>query len=89
MDQRLTHLEGRVNQHASPFTRFEKRFDGLEQRMARLEERVDARFDGIDRRFDLLDTKLSHHFAWMMGIHVTVIVAFVGITLVTLLAPQG
>lgn len=53
--QRLTHLEGRVNEHASLFTMFEKRFDAIEKRF----DAVDQRFDRLDQRVDRFEERVD------------------------------
>ena len=40
-----------------------------------LEHRTDSRFEAMERRIDALDQKVSSHFVWLVGLHVTTLVA--------------
>jgi uncharacterized coiled-coil protein SlyX len=92
LQHRTAFLEGRVTEHSqmldgiretiSSFEeRVDRRFESLEQRMDRrfesLEQRMDRRFEGVDRRLDGLDVKVSRQFMWLVGLHVTTLMAIV------------
>ena len=53
------------------------RISAVEGAIRHLEQRMDARFEAVDRRFDALDGKMSRQFMWLVGLHVTTLVAIV------------
>jgi tetrahydromethanopterin S-methyltransferase subunit G len=59
----------------------------LRESSARL-DRMDQRFDRIDERFDRLEDRLAKQFGWIIGMQVTVLLAFVG-SVVTLVVMRG
>lgn len=74
LEERVSHVEGQVNE-------LSLRLSGVEAAIRHLEQRTDARFDAVDRRFEALDAKMSRQFVWLVGIMVTVLVAVVGAVL--------
>ncbi len=72
-EQRVAHLEGRVEGQARMLTdvvdavryletRMEQRFDGLEQRFSGVDVKftgLDARFGGIDHRFNTIEGRVT------------------------------
>jgi tetrahydromethanopterin S-methyltransferase subunit G len=47
-----------------------------------------ARLDRMDQRFDRLEDRLAKQFGWIIGMQVTVLLAFVG-SVVTLVVMRG
>jgi hypothetical protein len=96
LEERVAYIEGQVNEQSHAplevrdairslehrmdtcFGGHDRRFDAIDRRF----EAVDRRLDGVDRRIDRLDEKVSRQFLWLVGIHVTTLVAIVS-TLLT------
>jgi hypothetical protein len=78
--ERLFAVEAIVNEHSHTVA-------GLRESSARL-DRMDQRFDRIDERFDRLEDRLAKQFGWIIGMQVTVLLAFVG-SVVTLVVMRG
>jgi hypothetical protein len=70
LQERVAHVEGQVNE-------LSLRISAVEGAIRHLEQRMDARFESVDRRFDALDGKMSRQFMWLVGMHVTTLVAIV------------
>ena len=73
----LSALEQRMD---ARFEAVDRRFEAVDRRFEAIDRRFDAvdrRFDGLERRMDTLDDKISRHFAWVVGIQVTTLVAIV------------
>jgi uncharacterized coiled-coil protein SlyX len=85
VEERLSHLEGRVAEQASMFTELRESIRHLEHRMDAGFQQIERRFEAIDRRFEAMDAKLtaldqsgSRQFAWLAGMMVTLLIAVVG-----------
>jgi predicted nuclease with TOPRIM domain len=82
LERRFEQLEGRFVQLEGRFVQLEGRFVQLEgrtdTRFEQFERRTDARFDAIDRRFEVQDDKTARQFTWLVGLHVTTLIAVVG-----------
>jgi hypothetical protein len=50
----------------------------LRDEMLRGFKRLDARFDRLESRFERLDDKVDRHFIWIVGIQLTMMIAFIG-----------
>ncbi|OFW07200.1 MAG: hypothetical protein A3I61_04250 [Acidobacteria bacterium RIFCSPLOWO2_02_FULL_68_18] len=70
LEERISHVEGQVNE-------LSLRLSGVEAAIRHLEQRTDARFDAVDRRFEVLDAKMSRQFTWLVGIQITTLIAIV------------
>jgi hypothetical protein len=70
LQERVAHVEGQV-------TELSLRISAVEGAIHHLERRMDSRFEAVDRRFDALDGKMSRQFMWLVGLHVTTLVAIV------------
>jgi hypothetical protein len=81
LEQRLSYLEGRMEEHSNLLTGTRGVLLSLDRRMLRLEEALDAKVGALDLKIDTkiaaLDHKLDQRFAWMIGLQVTTILAFV------------
>jgi predicted nuclease with TOPRIM domain len=75
LERRFEQLEGRFVQLEGRFVQLEGRTD---TRFDQFERRNDARFDAIDRRFEVQDEKAARQFTWLVGLHVTTLIAVVG-----------
>jgi hypothetical protein len=75
VEERVAFLEARVEEHARMTDGIREAImsmdDRLDRRMARLEEKIDLRADAVDAR-------MSRQFLWLVGLHVTTLVAMVG-----------
>jgi hypothetical protein len=71
VEERVSHVEGQMNE-------LSQRLSGVEGAIRHLEQRMDARFETLDRRIDAIDAKISRQFVWLVGIMVTVLIAVVG-----------
>lgn len=71
VEERLAHVEGRLNEQSQLFAM-------IRDALASLEGRVDRRFDAIDRRFEAVENELQYHFRWTIGIQVTMFALIVG-----------
>jgi uncharacterized coiled-coil protein SlyX len=74
----VRHLEQRMD---ARFEGTDRRFEAIDRRFEAIDRRfeaVDRRFDVLDRRIDGLDEKVSRQFVWLVGLHVTTLVAMVG-----------
>jgi hypothetical protein len=85
LEERVAYIEGQVSEQShvthdvreavrSLEHRVDVRFEAIDRRF----EAVDRRFDTVDRRIDALDEKVSRQFVWLVGLHVTTLVAIVG-----------
>ena len=73
----IVHLEQRMDRR---FELLEQRFTGIEQRFIGIDQRfaaIDQRLAGMDERIGSLDVKVSRQFMWLVGMHVTTLVAIV------------
>lgn len=73
----IVSLEQRIDRR---FEAVDARFAAIDARFASIDLRLDAidrRFEGVDRRLDGLDTKMSRQFMWLVGLHVTTLLAIV------------
>jgi uncharacterized coiled-coil protein SlyX len=73
----LVSLEQRMDRR---FELLEQRFTTIDQRFVTIDQRfvaIDQRFAGLDQRIDALDAKVSRQFTWLVGMHVTTLVAIV------------
>jgi len=50
----------------------------LQEQVGNLREETGNLREQMDRRFEVLDQKVDHHFTWLVGIQVAVLVAIVG-----------
>ena len=83
----IRQLERRLD---TRFDAIEESFDGrlgaldakLDHRTQVLEDKFERRIDALegrlDRRNDALEDKMSRQFSWLVGVHVTTLVATVG-----------
>lgn len=85
IEERVAYIEGQVSEQSHAMVdvreavrmlehRVDARFEAIDRRF----EAVDRRFDTVDRRIDALDEKMSRQFVWLVGLHVTTLVAIVG-----------
>jgi hypothetical protein len=78
---RVAFLEGRVTEHSQMLNGIRVTISCFEERVDRrfesLEQRMDRRFEGVDRRLDGLDANVSRQFMWLVGLHVTTLMAIV------------
>ncbi len=77
IDRRLEGLEQRMDRR---FESIDQRFVGIDQRFVSIDQRfvaIDQRFVATDLRIDALDAKVSRQFMWLVGLHVTTLVAIV------------
>lgn len=66
MDRRFDAMDGR-------FDATDRRFDAIDRRF----DAIDRRFEGGDRRVEGLEQKVDRQFRWLVGIHMTTLVAMV------------
>ena len=78
LEERVAYIEGQVSEQSHALLEVRDTVHHLEQRMGARFEAVDRRFDTVDRRIDRLDDKVSRQFVWLVGIHLTTLVAIVG-----------
>ncbi|MGE0446345.1 MAG: hypothetical protein AB7P99_14045 [Vicinamibacterales bacterium] len=89
LDERVSYLEGRVEEHArqtdgirdaliSLERRVDARCNALDVRIDRLEQRLDSRCDALEVRMDRIDDKMSRQFVWLAGVQVTTLAAVLG-----------
>jgi hypothetical protein len=92
LEERVAYLEGQVSEEIHVFAQLRDGVRSLEHRVDTRFEAVDRRFEAIDRRFeamdrrfdtverciDGLDDKVSRQFVWLVGLHVTTLVAIIG-----------
>lgn len=75
VEERVAFLEARVEEQTRMTDGIRDAIrdmdDRLDRRMTRLEEKIDLRADAIDAR-------MSRYFLWLVGLHVTTLVAMVG-----------
>ena len=83
-EERVALLEGQVGEQGHMIESIREGLFSLDRRMDQLERRMDQRFEAIDRRFeavdrrlDGLDGKMSRQFMWLVGMHVTTLVAII------------
>ena len=77
LGERLTYLEGQVEEQSRAFVGLREALAAFEERADRRFEAVDRRFEAVDRRLDAIEDKLSRHFQWLVGIQITTLVAIV------------
>ena len=70
-EERVSFLEGRVMEQSNVFAGIRMVLDSLDARVTRVETRLESRFDQLDHKID-------QRFAWLIGMQVTTILAFVG-----------
>jgi uncharacterized protein Yka (UPF0111/DUF47 family) len=70
LQERVSYLEGKVEDIRDLLTELNRRVDRIEQRIDRVEHRIDG-----------LDDKMSRQFLWLVGIQVTTLIAVVGAVL--------
>ena len=51
--------------------------DGIQRELALFRGDVNRRFDSMDRRFDRVDDRMTRQFQWLVGLHLTTLVALV------------
>jgi tetrahydromethanopterin S-methyltransferase subunit G len=78
LEERVAHLEGRVDGFGERFDSLERRIDGLSARIDSLDQKVDRFREELAARIDSLDQKVSRHFMWLVGIQVMVLLAVIG-----------
>ena len=82
IEERVSFLEGRVMEQSNIFAGIYKTLESLDRRMTSLEQRMDSRLTALDQKIDLrvaaLEHKLDQRFAWLIGLQITTILAFVG-----------
>lgn len=85
VEDRLSYLEGRVEEQSHGFgelrgliielgARLDNSIHPLDQRINRVEQRLDR----MDQRIDLLDQKMSRQFFWLAGFQLTTLLAIIG-----------
>ena len=62
VEERLSFLEGKGEEHGRGLHYVREALFGLEQRVTHLDEKIDRRLDPVDRRFEALDQKMDHRF---------------------------
>ena len=69
VEERLSFLEGKGEEHGrglqdvrEALFSLEQRVTLLDQRVTLLDEKMDRRFDAVDRRFEALEQKMDHRF---------------------------
>jgi hypothetical protein len=70
-EERVAFLEARNDDHTRAVGELRGDFRELRGEVRDLREQM-------DRRFEALDSKVSRHFAWLVGIQVMTLVAVVG-----------
>jgi uncharacterized coiled-coil protein SlyX len=79
LEQRVSYLEGQVNEQSQALAAFRDALGRFEQRVDARFNAVDARFNAfeqrVDARFNGLENKMSTQFLWIIGVQVTVLVA--------------
>ncbi|HXH07466.1 MAG TPA: hypothetical protein VNI83_12870 [Vicinamibacterales bacterium] len=78
VEERLAFLEGRVDEHARGIEGVREAAVRFDQRMDQLEQRMDRRFEAVERRLEILDAQMHRQFLWLVGLHVTSLLAMVG-----------
>ena len=89
LEDRVSLLEGRLMEQSNVFvairsalTGLDSRMTSIERRASAMESRLDGRIDSLERRmdarFEQLEHKLDQRFAWLIGLQITTILAFVG-----------
>jgi tetrahydromethanopterin S-methyltransferase subunit G len=58
-------------------TEMNHRFDQAGAEMSHRFDQVDRRLDRLERRNEVLDSRMDHHFLWLLGVQVTVLIAIV------------
>ena len=71
IEERVAYIEGQMSEQSHALVE-------VREAVRSLEHRADSRFEAMERRFDALDQKVSNHFVWLVGLHVTTLVAIVG-----------
>ncbi len=71
IEERVAYIEGQMSEQSHALVE-------VREAVRSLEHRTDSRFEAMERRFDALDQKVSNHFVWLVGLHVTTLVAIVG-----------
>lgn len=69
LDERVSYLEGRVEEHSRSvgdvrelILAIDQRVTAVDQRVTALDEKMDRRFDAVDRRFDALEQRFDRRF---------------------------
>ena len=90
LEHRMDGLEHRMDLLGLRMDHLDQRMGRLESSMARVEQRLDRLPEWMTAGFQGLDRKMSQQFAWILGVQVTVLLAFVGsvVSIIVLLAPQ-
>ena len=78
LEERVAYIEGQVSEQSHSLVEVREAVRSLEHRMDARFESVDRRFDTVDRRIDAFDAKVSNLFVWMVGLHVTTLIAIIG-----------
>jgi len=96
VEERLSFLEGKGEEHGrglqdvrEALFSLEQRVTLLDQRVTLLDEKMDRRFDAVDRRFEVLDQKMDQRFDALDKKIDTKIWSVVGIQIALLLAVIG
>ena len=82
LDERVSYLEGRVEEHARHIDGIRDAIvsldDRLDRRLESLERRVETRCASLEQRCDGLDAKMSRQFVWLVGMQVTTLASVLG-----------
>jgi predicted nuclease with TOPRIM domain len=73
VEERLTLLEGKMQEVGVTLVRIETTLGSLHQLVLRLEQRIDK----LDQRVDKLDDRVVRLFLWVIGIQMTTLIAIV------------
>lgn len=68
------------------FEAVDRRFEGLERRLDALDQKLDQRTDALRADLGQLDQKVARQFVWLVGAHMTTLLAIVGAVVAALLA---
>ncbi len=82
LEERVAYLEGKVEEQSRLGGELREMIAHLDQKVDRFREELSGRIDALDHRLsgriDALDQKVSRQFLWLVGLHVTVLLAVVG-----------
>jgi hypothetical protein len=70
VEERLSYVEGRVEEQSQGFGDLRRRID-------QLDAKIDTGIARLDGRIDALDQKMSRQFFWLAGFQLTTLLAIV------------
>lgn len=78
LDERVAHLEGRVEEHSGNFAELRESIRQVDGHVQALDRKVDRLIGAVNVRIDGLDNKLTSQFLWTVGIQIAVLLAVIG-----------